>query len=377
MNHPVTIIGAGLGGLTLARVLQVHGIEVTIYEAEASATARAQGGMLDIHEHNGQLAIKAAGLYEQFRQIIHAGGEAFRVLDKDGNCLLEERDDGTGGRPEVPRGDLRRILLDSLPAGTVRWGHKLTGASALDGGRHLLTFANGSTVTAGLLVGADGTWSKVRPVVSGISPAYTGTVYIETYLFDCDKRHRACADLVGGGSMFAASPGKGIVAHSEPNGVLHTYAALNKPEDWSSAIDFSDARTALATVAQEFDGWAAELRALITDGETPPVVRNIYALPVQHKWPRIPGVTLLGDAAHVMAPSGEGANLAMYDGAELGKAIAAHPNDIERALLSYEEDLFARSAAEGLEAERISKILYGEDAPQSLVDFFTKHLPVP
>ena len=145
MSTPVSIVGAGLGGLTLARVLHVHGIRATVYEAEASANVRGQGGMLDIHENNGQVALKAAGLFEEFLAIIHPGGQAMRVLDKDGNVLLDEPDDGAGGRPEVPRGELRRILLDSLPAGTVRWGHKVAAVSSLGGGRHMLTFADGST----------------------------------------------------------------------------------------------------------------------------------------------------------------------------------------------------------------------------------------
>jgi 2-polyprenyl-6-methoxyphenol hydroxylase-like FAD-dependent oxidoreductase len=375
MKTPVTIIGAGLGGLTLARVLHVHDIKATIYEAEASATVRAQGGMLDIHEYNGQLALKAARLFEEFLEIIHAGGQASRVLDKGGNVLLDEPDDGTGGRPEVPRGDLRRILLESLPPDTVRWGHKLRVAAPLGGGRHELRFADGSIVTTELLVGADGAWSKVRPLLSEAKPAYVGASFIETYLFDSDTRHKASAEAVGGGALSALAPGKGIVAHREPNGVLHTYVALNKPEDWIDSIDFSDPMTALACVAEEFDDWAPELTALITDGETEPVPRAIYALPVEHRWTRVPGVTLLGDAAHLMAPSGEGANLAMFDGAELGKAIAANRGDVEAALLAYETDLFPRSASEAAQAERMQEVLFGDNSPQSLLDFFTSHQP--
>ena len=376
MNTPVAIVGAGLGGLMLARVLHVHGIAATVYEAEASANARAQGGMLDIHENDGQLALRAAGLFEQFLGIIHAGGQASRILDKQGKVLFEEPDDGTGGRPEVPRGELRRILLDSLPAGTVRWGHKLTAVSALGGGRHLLSFADGSTVSSGLLVGADGAWSKVRPLFSEAKPTYVGISFIETYLHDSDTRHQASAEAVGGGALFALAPGKGILAHREPNAVLHTYVALNKPEDWIAGIDFSDPVTALARVAAEFDGWAPELTALITDGETGPVPRPIYSLPAGHRWARVPGVTLLGDAAHLMTPSGEGANLAMYDGAELGKAIAANPGDLEAALAAYEKDLFPRGASAAAEADALRELLFGDNAPQSLIDMFTRHQPV-
>lgn len=375
MKNSIAIIGAGLGGLMLARVLHVHGIDSTIFEAEASANARAQGGMLDIHENNGQLALKAAGLFDQFLEIIHPGGQATRVLDQRGRVLYEHCDDGTGGRPEVPRGELRRILLDSLPAGTVRWGHKAVAVSPLGGGRHVVTFADGSTVNTDLLVGADGAWSKVRPLLSDAKPAYVGTVFVETYLFDCDTRHKASAQAVGEGAMFALAPGKGIAAHREPDGVLHTYVQLNQARDWIDSIDQSDPAAVLATIAKAFDGWAPELTALITDGETVPVVRPIHSLPVEHRWPRTPGVTLLGDAAHLMIPSGEGANLAMFDGAELAKAIAADPADMEAALLAYETALFPRSAREAAAAREVLDICLGGEAPRSLVDFFAIHQP--
>jgi 2-polyprenyl-6-methoxyphenol hydroxylase-like FAD-dependent oxidoreductase len=367
---PITIIGAGLGGLTLARVLHVHGIAATVYEADASAAARTQGGMIDIHDCDGQLALKAAGLFDEFRRIVHEGGEASRVLDRHGAVLLDEPDDGTGGRPEVHRGELRRILLDSLPDGTVHWGRKVTAVRPLGHGQHELSFADGSTVTTSLVVGADGAWSRIRPLLSDAKPEYVGTSFVETYLLDADERHPASARAVGGGALFALAPGKGILAHRETDGVLHTYVALIKPQEWIAAIDFADPKAAKARVAAEFEGWAPELTALITDGETEPVPRAIHALPTGHRWKRVPGVTLLGDAAHLMTPSGEGANLAMFDGAELGQAIAAHRGDLEAALGEYEESMFDRSASAAVESARIHEILFDDTAPQGLIDFF-------
>lgn len=369
MTTSVTIVGAGLGGLTLARVLHVHGIAATIYEAEPSAHARTQGGQLDVHEHDGQRALAAAGLMDAFCAIVHEGGDATRALDRNGNVLFDQPADGR--RPEVLRGDLRRILINSLPAGTIQWGRKLAGARPIARGRHELTFTDGSTVETELLVGADGAWSKVRSLLSDAEPAYIGVSFVETYLRDVDRRFPATAAAVGVGGMFAFEPGKGITAHREPEGVLHTYIQLMRPPSWFADIDFDDAATAKARVAAEFDGWTSALTTLITASETAPVLRAISALPIGHRWDRIPGVTLLGDAAHLAPPAGDGANLAMLDGAELGEAIAARRGDIEGALAAYEATMFSRSEAAAVDAHRVLDLCVGERAPFSLIDFLT------
>ena len=364
MTTPVTIIGAGLGGLVLARVLHLHGLYATVYEADPSPDVRRQGGLLDIHPWNGQQALEAAGLAEDFRRLVLAGRESYRVMDQAGTVLLDLPDKRTGERPEVARGELRQLLLDSLPGGTVHWGHKVTGVKALDGGRHEVDFADGTTVATSLLVGADGAWSRVRPLLSAATPEYVGTCSVETFLYEADTRHPASAEAVGGGSLFALAPGRGLLAHRERGGTLHTYAQLRKPLDWPASPDGTDAAALATQVAREFDGWAPELTALVTASDTPPVLRRIHTLPAGHRWDRKPGVALIGDAAHLRAPNGEGANLAMQDGAELGRALAAHTDDVEAALTAYEQGMFARAAAVEADDDMYS-LMIDDNAPHS------------
>ncbi|MBE1497579.1 2-polyprenyl-6-methoxyphenol hydroxylase-like FAD-dependent oxidoreductase [Amycolatopsis lexingtonensis] len=370
MRTPVTIVGAGLGGLTLARVLHAHGIESVVYEAEASPMARLQGGMLDIHDYNGQLAVEAAGLMTEFQSLILEGRQAMRVLDANGKLLFEKADDGTGGRPEVQRGELRQMLLDSLPPGTVHWGHKV--AEVRPG--HEVVFADGTTVEAAVLVGADGAWSRVRPLLTPATPEYAGTAFAETYLFDADTRHTAVAKAVGGGAMFVngPTPGQGINAHRESGDTLHAYVELERPLEWFDAIDFADPAAAAARIAAEFEGWAPELTALLTAADSGPVLRPHHTLPIGLRWERVPGVTLVGDAAHLAGPNGEGANLAMLDGAELGQALAAHP--VEEALAVYEEAMFTRSATPVDEAVLIESV-FGGEIPEQLLHLFEELKP--
>lgn len=269
-HHPIAIIGGGLGGLTAARVLHVHGIEAAVFELEPSREARTQGGMLDIHEENGQKALSAAGLHDGFLKIVHEGGQAMRLLGPDGTVHVSEEDDGTGGRPEVDRGDLRDLLLDALPDGTVRWGRKVTGVRALDGGRHEVAFADGSAITTDLLIGADGAWSRVRPLLSDARPAYTGVSFVETDLPDADARHPRSAAIVGGGFFICLGDERGFLAHKEGDGSLHVYTALKADEDWLDTVDFTDLPAAKQAVLSRFEGWDEALRGLIADADTLP-----------------------------------------------------------------------------------------------------------
>ena len=365
----IAIVGGGPGGLTLARILYTRGIAATVFERDAHALERPQGGTLDLHASSGQAAIRQAGLDAALEIVARYEDQGMRVLDKTGKVLLDQPGGAGGDRPEVDRTELRRILVESLPPETVRWGHVLCDARPVSGGTVRLDFANGESEDFDLVVGADGAWSRVRRLVSDAVPFYTGVTFVEIGLDDVDRRHPGIARLVGRGSMAALGDSKGIIAQRNGNAHIRTYVAFRAAEDWlgSGAIDLTDVRAARRSLAAQFEGWAPEILSLVHEGSDTITPRLLYTLPAGHKWTRRRGVTLLGDAAHLMTPfGGNGVNFAMLDAAELAIAIAEH-NGAD-SIEAYETKICERAAPEAAEALNSLLETFSEAGPRHWLD---------
>ncbi|MEU4539521.1 NAD(P)/FAD-dependent oxidoreductase [Streptosporangium sp. NPDC023825] len=378
MRHCIAVVGAGPAGLTFARVLQRHGHPVTVLERDPAPDARPPGGTLDLHEGMGQLALDKAGLLAGFQALSRPEGQAMRILDTDGTVLRDWRPrPGDRANPEIDRGQLRDLLLGPLD---VRWGRGVT--EVVPGTRDgvLVRFADGRQETFDLVVGADGAWSRVRPALSPVTPHYTGVTLVETSLDDVDTRHPDLARLVGDGSVAVYGVNRALVAQRNSGGHVKVYAQFRAPLDWhtnlerhvglnrraglgagmkagldagleagldaglEAGLDLADVEAARSILPALFDGWAAPVLDLLRHG-TAFVHRPLHVLPVSHTWAHVPGVTLLGDAAHLMPPLGVGANLAMLEGAELAESVAAAPGpgDLDEAVRAFEERMWARA----------------------------------
>ncbi|TBU43818.1 FAD/NAD(P)-binding domain-containing protein [Dichomitus squalens] len=302
----IAIIGRGPGGLTLALTLHRRGVPFTVYERETSADSRAHlGGMLDLGYESGQRALRENGLGEVFARNSRPEADSFRAYDPEGNLLFakdpDPNQDPLDVRPEIDRSVLRKILVDAIPANAVKWSHALASVRDLGNGSRELTFANGNTAVVDILVGADGATTRAS-----------------------DTKKPELQDVVsmlGNGSMFSFGHEMMLGSQLNGNGRIRTYAWFPGPEDGKLPNEPAEARKVLLEI---FKNRAPSLRKLIeycNDGAI--YQRSLYRLPLDHKWEHVPGVMILGDAAHLMSPAaGAGVNLAMLDALELGIVLA-------------------------------------------------------
>jgi len=348
-NKKIAIIGGGPGGLTLARLLQMNGADVKVYERDASRAVRVQGATLDLHYDSGLKALAAAGLMDAFKANYRPGADRMRVTDKNAEILFEDSfeadDDNELARPEIDRGPLRNILLDSLQPGTVVWDSNFISMSEGDG--FLLYFKNKSSVYADIVIGADGANSRIRPFVTPIKPFYAGVTALEGAVYNSETAVPNIHRLLQGGKIFAPGDEKCLFVNSKGDGSLAFYTSCKTPETWVNdcAIDFSDRLQTLAWFKQEFNGWDGIWDELFENANGGLIPRPQYCMPFEQFWQARPDLTLLGDAAHLMPPyAGEGVNMAMLDALELSECLLSDDfTNTGSAIAAYEQQMRARA----------------------------------
>ncbi|NWB98434.1 FAD-dependent monooxygenase [Pseudomonas gingeri] len=344
-NPRIAIVGAGLGGLMLARMLYLKDVPFLIFDRDESLSHRPQGGMLDLHVETGQYALRLGGLFDVFQQFARYEDQGLRLFDQHGTLLLEKADAASGERPEIDRGQLRELLLESIPEDTLRWGHTLRAAEQQDDGYTELHFDNGLKQRFELVVGADGAWSKVRALVSTTEPTFTGLTLHEVSIPDADARHPNVAHQVGRGMLIAKGKRKTIFAQRNANARIRVYAGLYHQATPHEAKTRGD-------LLHDFQDWDASLLQLLQVADEPVRPWPVHVLPIEHRWEHRTGVTLLGDAAHLMPPAGEGANLALRDAVDLADALLDE-RDWKAAVRAHEQVMFERAALAAAEAHKM------------------------
>ncbi|CAK3846950.1 related to tetracycline resistance from transposon Tn4351 Tn4400 [Lecanosticta acicola] len=354
---PIAICGAGPGGLMCARILELAKIPYVVFERDESATwadGRGGSGCLDIHPDSGQLALREAGLFDQFKAVA--------------------RFDATN-RPEMDRKDLRRILLRSVPQHNIRWGCKIQEVKKDRDGSMTVHLADGR-IESGfrLVIGADGAWSKARQLISPAKPQYQGVHFLTTSMSPRNEHYACASSLAGKGNYLAFGDAKNIICMKLGDGSYYVAFGTWLPENWveENPVLAKDPTALRQWILDEhLADWPAVHRDLIKYSDANFRPWKLVSMPTDAiPWKTVPGVTLLGDAAHCTVPNGEGVNHALYDGYLLADQIIKRGlDDLGGAVEEYEKLMFPRGIEQARSGPTVMKMMLDEGAPHSLIRF--------
>ncbi|WP_183575110.1 FAD-dependent oxidoreductase [Mucilaginibacter sp. X5P1] len=374
-NKKIVIVGAGPGGLTLARLLQMNGADVKVYERDIDKDARPKGATLDLHEESGLAALREAGLMDAFMANYRPGADQMLIMDMHAHIVHDDHANGQSdrSRPEIDRGPLQKILLESLQPGTVVWDSQfLTMAPHNDGWK--LEFKNGSSVIADLVIAADGANSKLRPYITPIKPFYAGVTAIEGAVYNAEMQSPKIHKLLHDGKIFAMGNEQSLIVSSKGDGSLVFYPGFKKEENWSRecGIDFTDKAQVITWFKKEYAGWDSSWLELFENASSAFIPRPQYCMPPDQTWEALPNLTLLGDAAHLMPPyAGEGVNMAMLDALELSQCLVSEDfANTQTAIAAFEKQMRARASETARDTLESTAALHSPDAITFLINVF-------
>ncbi|GAA1307349.1 monooxygenase [Planotetraspora silvatica] len=366
----IVILGAGPAGLAVARLLHVRGVRTRVLERDADRLARTQGGSLDLGEDNGLRALAAAGLTDEFDKAARPQGQHTNYFDIEGTLLLStDESDEDEARPEIDRLELRSLLLDSLPSGTVDWGANVTSVEKT-GERWRIVLESGDTIGADLVIGADGVNSRARPAITDEAPAYTGVAFIAGEITRPLPGSYA-AEVVGEGSGLVLGYDKAFLCQRNGDGSIRVYFAHRRTEDpnRTAGAAFKDPGFIRGELDREFQQWSPRMRGILDEVETTFIWWPLYTVPARQRWRQHTGLTLIGDAAHVMPPfTGQGVNMGLLDALELATALtSAEHVDVDAAISAYEGSMLARMEEAITATKAAQDILLSPEGPGALL----------
>ena len=329
VHTDIAVIGAGIGGLTLGLALRKHGIDVQIFE---QAPELAEVGAAVALAANGTRILQDLGLGTELAavsvvpsELVYRGwSDASRLVTHPVGDWYERE----FGAPfwGIHRANLQRGLAAAWGTENLHLGKSLVALQG-HGSETELTFADGSTVMADLVIGADGIRSRVRKWITNVEPVYSGTSGFRGLVPRSAIPNLPDPDAV----QFWMGPNAHVL-HYAVGDTINFLAVVEGPERWESEGSVGHAAT--GELATAFRDWHPAVRAMI-DAVPQSPRWGLFALPPLNRWSK-GRVVLLGDAAHAMLPHhGQGANQTLEDAAVLADCLAEDP-DVFTAIAKYE-----------------------------------------